>query len=442
MQLGPQWDRLLAQVADTIGRQEVEIWLRSSVPTRLDGNRLVVRVPNRWYGEWIVDNYLEAINRAAGPLFEVSDVDVVWPDDATSEVDAPPEVQESAPRVARAIGVNAAQTFENFVVGKCNEFAHAAASGVADRPAVDANPLFIYGGTGLGKTHLMHAIANRILATHTDARVVYVTAEDFMNELINSIKNGRPGDFRAKYRERASVLLVDDIQFLTGKERTQDEFFFTFEALRTSGRQVILTSDVEPRFIKGLEPRLRTRFEGGLIADMQAPERETLLAILHKKADERGLRIPSDLADQICSSVQGNIREVEGLLNRLTALQNFHQTPVTLELAQRYLQAVFHPATPQVTVAAIIDAVARYHNLRSADLMGARKARQMSGPRQIAMYLARELTHLSYPELGKEFGGRDHSTIQHGCKKIEKDIVGSPDLAYKIKLIEQSLLRR
>ena len=245
--------------------------------------------------------------------------------------------------------------------------------------------------------------------------------------------------FRNKYRRRATVLLVDDVQFLANKERTQEEFFHTFNALQAAGRQIILTSDVVPREIASLEPRLRTRFEGGLLADMQAPDEETLVAILRQKADALRLTIPPDLAGVIARQVAGNVRELEGLVNRLSALQNFYGVPLTLQFAQEQLPKVFDPEPPMITVSMILDTVARYHNLRQADLTGNKRTRTLTRPRHIAMFLARVHTDLSFPELGKEFGGRDHSTVQHGYRKVKRELPRDPDLAYKVRLIEATL---
>jgi chromosomal replication initiator protein len=440
MDLKTLWDRMLLAMTKRIGAQDVDIWLKAAQPVRLEEHVLYLEVENRYYSEWIGDNYLDDLRReAVTELGSPVEIDFVYREDATSEVPIPqPATNGPAPEPS-SIGVNPAQTFGSFVVGECNKFAHAAARAVADAPARSYNPLFIYGSTGLGKTHLMHAVANEILARDPTARVVYVTAEDFMNEMINGLRFKRMDDFRAKYRKRATVLLVDDIQFLSGKDRTQEEFFHTFNALQASGRQIVLTADVIPKDIEKLEPRLRTRFEGGLLADMQAPDRETLLAILRQKSDALRLRIPGDLADAIAHQVAGNIRELEGILNRLAALHSFYNEPVTLEFARKRLANLFAPAPSQVTVPAIIEAVAKFHNVRSADLTGNRRTRTLTRPRQIAMYLARKHTNLSFPELGREFGGRDHSTIQYGFHKVEEELRDNPDVAYKIRLIENSL---
>ena len=439
MDLSSLWDRILTGMHDRIGHQDVQIWFASAQPVKLEGGRLVVEVENSYYADWIAENYHDHLRaETSGGLGRPADIDLVTPgDDGAHEPGSTPE--GVIDRHPRAVGVNEAQTFESFVVGECNKFAHAAASAVADYPATQYNPLFIYGPTGLGKTHLMHAIANRVLERHPDSRVLYVTAEDFLNEMIKCLRHKRMEDFRNKYRKRATVLLVDDVHFLSGKEGTQEEFFHTFNALQTSGRQIVLTSDVEPRDIDKLEPRLRTRFEGGLLADLQAPDRETLLAILDQKAEAHRLVIPPDLADAIANSVAGNIRELEGVLNRLAALHSFYNQPLTLDFARKQLPTIFDPEPPLVTVAGIIESVAKFHNVRSADITGTKRTRSLSNPRHIAMFLARKHTRLSFPELGREFGGRDHSTIQHGVRKVEQLVGTDPDVAYKIKLIEQNL---
>jgi chromosomal replication initiator protein len=445
MDLASLWDRMLQAMHRRIGHQDVEIWLQSTSAVRFDGSVLVLEVANRYYSEWIAENYLDDLRAEASAALGVPvELEFAYREEspAGEALTAVAAVSPTHDGQPRAMGVNPQQDFDSFVVGECNKFAHAAARAVADAPALAYNPLFIYGATGLGKTHLMHAIATEILSRQASARIVYVTAEDFMNEMINGLRYKRMDDFRAKYRKRETVLLVDDIQFLSGKDRTQEEFFHTFNTLQSSGRQIVLTADVIPKDIEKLEPRLRTRFEGGLLADMQAPDKETLLAILWQKADALRLTVPADLGDAIANQVAGNIRELEGLLNRLAALHSFYNEPVTLEFARKKLPNLFAPAPTQVTVSAIIEAVARFHNLRSADLTGDRRTRTLTRPRHIAMFLARKHTNLSFPELGREFGGRDHSTIQHGFRKVEHELGDNADLAYKVRLIEQSLTVR
>jgi chromosomal replication initiator protein len=440
MDLARFWDHLIDTMRQRIGVQEVEIWLADSRAIAVDQDRLTVEVSNRLYADWIRENYLDAVTAIASELAgRPLRIDFTFAAESTGTA-LPLQVGPTTERseAPRAVGLNPRQTFGEFVVGECNRFAHAAASAVADHPARNYNPLFIYGPTGLGKTHLMHAIGNQVLATPS-TRIVYVTAEDFTNEMINGIRFERMNAFRNKYRRAATVLLVDDVQFLSGKERTQEEFFHTFNALQASGRQIVLTADVVPRDIQGLEPRLRTRFEGGLLADMQAPDPETLEAILRKKADTLRLDVPADLASAIVDRVAGNVRELEGVLNRLSALQNLYERPLTLDFARDQLPKLFDPAPATLTVTGIIEAVARFHNVRSADLTGNKRTRTLTRPRHIAMYLARTHTQMSFPELGREFGGRDHSTIQHGFRKVKKELPRDDDLSHKVRLIEQAL---
>lgn len=443
MDLESAWERVLVRLQDAdIRPEDVDIWLRDAHPVRLEDQQLTVQVANRFYVDWITDNLGRALRDAArlvlGPRVEIA---LISGDDPVGEwpITEPLAAESAEPRGST---LNPAQTFQSFVVGECNRFAHAAAEGVATVPARRYNPLFLYGHTGLGKTHLMHAIGHEILRRDTNATVVYVTAEDFMNEMINSIRFKRTDEFRQKYRQRASVLLVDDIQFLSGKDRTQEEFFFTFNALQAAGRQIVLTSDVVPADIKGLEDRLRTRFEGGLIADVQPPDHETMIAILQAKAELAGFRMPSDLAAAVASAAKGSIRELEGVVHRLVALRLVYHEPITLDFARRHIPRLLVPTTSGITVPAIIEVVARFHNLRAADITGKKRTRALTGPRHLAMYLARNHTQLSFPELGREFGGRDHSTIQHGCKKVEEELVENPELSYQIGLIEQQLQLR
>jgi chromosomal replication initiator protein len=434
------WTQLLTSMNRYIGHQNVEIWLKSARAVSLVGGELTIEVGNSYYRDWIAENYQNDLEKEASALLgKAISLNYVFQSQPAGQSNNPPATSSQSATESMSIGINTHQTFDNFVVGECNKFAHAAASAVADFPAQQYNPLFIYGATGLGKTHLMHAVGNEILSRHPDARAMYVTAEDFMNEMINSIRHQRTEEFRNKYRKHATVLLVDDIQFLSKKDRTQEEFFHTFNALQSSGRQIILTSDVTPGEIEKLEPRLRTRFEGGLIADMQAPDNETLLAILWQRADLLRLTFPNDLATAIANRVSGNIRELEGILNRLAALYNFYNEPLTLEFCRNRLPNIFTTNSPTLSVVAIIEAVAQFHNIRSADITGKRRTRTLTAPRHVAMFLSRKHTSLSYPELGREFGGRDHSTIQHGCRKVEGELRNNADLTYKLRLIEQTL---
>ena len=324
-------------------------------------------------------------------------------------------------------------------MGACNEFAHAAALAVADFPGSQHNPLFIYGGTGLGKTHLVHAIGNHIMQEDAAAHVVYVTAEQFMNEMINALRYKRMAEFRDRYRSHAQVLLMDDIQFLGGKDRTQEEFFHTFEALQNSGRQIVITADMLPREIRMLEDRLRTRCEGGLLADLQPPDLETMMAILRAKAEDLNLDLPSDAALYIASGVSGNIRELEGALNRLAAVSAFYQEPLTLETVQKRLKHILNTERTVTTPEQIIQAVARFHNIKPSDIKSPSRLKRLVRPRQVAVYLIREHTDLSFPDIGRAIGGRDHSTIQYAYRKIKTLKKKDPNLMALIEMIEKNL---
>lgn len=314
--------------------------------------------------------------------------------------------------------LNPKYTFDSFVIGNSNRFAHAASLAVAESPAKAYNPLFIYGGVGLGKTHLMHAIGHYILQNTPNAKVVYVSSEKFTNELINSIKDDKNEEFRNKYRN-VDVLLIDDIQFIAGKERTQEEFFHTFNALYEADKQIILSSDRPPKEIPTLEDRLRSRFEWGLIADIQAPDFETRIAILKKKADVENLDIPNEVMVYIATKIKSNIRELEGALIRIVAYSSLTNREISVDLAAEALKDIISSEqNKQITIELIQDIVCNYFNLKIQELKSSRRTRNIAFPRQIAMYLSRKLTDMSLPKIGEEFGGRDHTTVIHAYEKI------------------------
>ncbi|MCY6485371.1 chromosomal replication initiator protein DnaA [Clostridium aestuarii] len=318
--------------------------------------------------------------------------------------------------------LNPKYTFNSFVIGNSNRFAHAASLAVAEAPAKAYNPLFIYGGVGLGKTHLMHAIGHYILQNKPKTKVVYVSSEKFTNELINSIKDDKNTDFRNKYRN-VDVLLIDDIQFIAGKERTQEEFFHTFNALYEADKQIILSSDRPPKEIPTLEDRLRSRFEWGLIADIQAPDFETRIAILKKKADVELLNIPNEVMVYIATNIKSNIRELEGALIRVVAFSSLTNKEITVELAEEALKDIIsNEQNRKITIELIQDIVANYFNLKIQELKSSRRTRNITFPRQIAMYLSRKLTDMSLPKIGEEFGGRDHTTVIHAYEKISTNL--------------------
>lgn len=444
------WARVQASLKERLGAQNFEIWIRPIQLAAAGTREVHLRVPNRYYRDWVAANYgaalgeeLEAaLGHPVELFFQVARAEGDEPgsDEGGGPVQTAPDPGSDS--LLPVQGVARDKTFENFVVGASNQFAHAAALAVSDSPGdPQYNPLFIYGSTGLGKTHLMYAIANRVQQQSPGTVVVYVTAEQFTNEMINALRYHRMPEFRDKYRKHPQLLLMDDVQFLTGKDRTQEELFHTFEWLKERGRQIVFTADVLPREIKMFEPRLRTRCEGGMLADVQPPDMETLLAILQGKAEALGLVLPADLAHHIGSRVRGSVRELEGVLHRVKALAQLHQMPLTLESARRHLGAVLADEAAVPTPDLLVQTVANFYNIKIADLKGQRRLKQLVRPRHVAMYLIRKHTELSFPEIGRYFGGRDHATVQHACKKIKSDLARDADVRNAIQTIERSLGR-
>ena len=336
--------------------------------------------------------------------------------------------------------LNPKYTFDTFVVGNNNRFAHAAALAVAESPATSYNPLFIYGGVGLGKTHLMHAIGNEILRNNRSASILYVTSEKFTNQLINAIKDNKNEQFRTKYRN-IDVLLIDDIQFIAGKERIQEEFFHTFNTLHESGKQIILSSDRPPKDINLLEDRLKSRFEWGLIADISNADYETRLAILRKKAQLDNIIIDDAILDNIANRIDTNIRELEGALNKLIARASLINSPITMEMSEWAINEIVTSQDTVISSAFIIDTVAKYFNVNPKDLVGAKRSNDVVFPRQIAMYLCRSVPQLSLPQIGKDFGNRDHTTVMHACTKIEQEIKTNSNTKLIVESVKNLLLK-
>jgi len=335
--------------------------------------------------------------------------------------------------------LNPKYTFDSFVIGNSNRFAHAASLAVAESPAKAYNPLFIYGGVGLGKTHLMHAIGHYILQNNPNSKVAYVSSEKFTNELINSIKDDKNEEFRQKYRN-VDILLIDDIQFIGGKERTQEEFFHTFNALHDANKQIILSSDRPPKEINTLEDRLRSRFEWGLIADIQTPDFETRMAILKKKAEVENLNVPNEVMVYIATKIKSNIRELEGALIRIVAYSSLTNRQITVDLATEALKDIISKKQGKnITISIIQDIVSSYFDLRVEELKSQRRTRNVSNPRQIAMYLSRKLTDMSLPKIGEEFGGRDHSTVIHAYEKISDNLKTDESLQHTVADIIKKL---
>ena len=335
--------------------------------------------------------------------------------------------------------LNPKYTFETFVVGNNNRFAHAAALAVAEAPAASYNPLFIYGGVGLGKTHLMHAIGNEILKNNRNSRILYITSEAFTNELINAIKENTGDQFRNKYRS-IDVLLIDDIQFIAGKDRVQEEFFHTFNTLYESGKQVILSSDKPPKDIPLLEDRLKSRFEWGIIADISNPDYETRLAILRKKAQLDNIIVDDEILSTIATRIDSNIRELEGALNKLTAKASLVKTPITMEMAEKAINDIVAAQEKVISAEFIQDVVAKYFSVSSKDLKGSKRSNDITFPRQIAMYMCRNVANMSLPQIGRAFGKRDHTTVMHACNKVEQDMKENSNTKLIVESVKNLIL--
>jgi chromosomal replication initiator protein len=427
------WSKALESLAAEIKQPGFEAWLRNTRPLALHDDTLVVGVPNEFTRDWLEQRYGLIMRRLVGEslgqdVFLKFVIPQVMEEPATG--DEPPE-EPLVPTNGRATGqaLNPRYTFQTFVVGSANRFVHAASMAVAGAPARAYNPFFIYGGVGLGKTHLMQALAHHVLQHHPAMKVCYVSSETFTNELIKSIRDQTTQEFRSRFRG-IDVLLVDDIQFLSGKEGTQEEFFHTFNTLHEASRQIVVSSDRPPKEITALEERLRSRFEWGLIADIQPPDLETRVAILRKKALYEKIRIPNEVMLDIASKIETNIRELEGALNRVVAFASLTGQPVTVELSHQVLKDLLPVLRRRpISIALIQQQVASHFNLRPEDMKAKRKTRDIAVPRQIAMYLARELTDYSLPRLGEEFGGRDHTTILHACDKIGRQVTSDPGVA-------------
>jgi chromosomal replication initiator protein len=408
------WDDVLARIENDnkVNRHSFATWFRPTTYQSLEESRLIVGVPNAQFKEWLSKNYQGIIAEALEELGR-GDIHVVF-EDASERV----TLHEPAGAERDSSSLNPKYTFESFVVGASNQFAHAAARAVAEIPSKSYNPLFVYGGVGLGKTHLMHAVGHYIRARQRRLNVVYISTDRFINEMINAIRFDRLPAFRQKYRA-VDVLLVDDIQFIAGKDRTQEEFFHIFNSLHDAQKQIVISSDCPPRQIPTLEERLHSRFEWGLIADIQAPDIETKVAILRKKAEAERVEIPENVALFIASKVRTNVRELEGSLIRLIAYASLTGRDIDLPLAQEVLRELLQTEDKPVTIEMIQKFVADHYNVKLAELKAKNNAKAVAVPRQIAMYLTKTLTAASLPEIGKGFGGKHHSTVIHSLRKID-----------------------
>jgi chromosomal replication initiator protein len=416
------WEKAINIIKGELTEVSFNTWIKSINPISLENNSLKLAVPNDFTKGILESRYKDLIVNALKLLTSKKyNIDFIVTTEEKIEENQKNHNNEKSNIVVNdemSTMLNPKYTFDSFVIGNSNRFAHAASLAVAESPAKAYNPLFIYGGVGLGKTHLMHAIGHYILNNNPKSQVVYVSSEKFTNELINSIKDDKNVEFRNKYRN-IDILLVDDIQFIAGKERTQEEFFHTFNALYEANKQIIISSDRPPKEIPTLEDRLRSRFEWGLIADIQAPDFETRMAILKKKADVEKLNIPNEVMVYIATKIKSNIRELEGALIRIVAFSSLTNKEISVDLASEALKDIISSKqTRQVTIDIIQEVVANYYNLKIEDLKSARRTRNIAFPRQIAMYLSRKLTDMSLPKIGEEFGGRDHTTVIHAYEKI------------------------
>ena len=417
-----------------------ETWIRDLEIESADNNNIVLIANNAFQKESIISRYHDLIKNTFNYLTNRNcEITVLLKDDISEEelqvASKLSNSQNSYPNTT----LNPKYTFDSFVVGNSNRFAHAAALAVAEAPAIAYNPLFIYGGVGLGKTHLMQAIANEILQNNRNAKILYVTSEKFTNQLINAIKDGKNEMFRNKYRN-IDVLLIDDIQFIAGKETCQEEFFHTFNTLHDNGKQIIISSDKPPKDIKLLEDRLKSRFEWGLIADISNPDYETRLAILRKKAQLDNIIIDDEVLSDIATKIDSNIRELEGVLNKLIANASLTNCPITLEMAEKAINDVVTKKDKVLSLELIQETISKYFNITVEELKGVKRSNDVTFPRQIAMYLCRNVAQLPITKIGEGFGKRDHTTVIHACTKIEKEIQNNVSTKRIVESVKNILL--
>jgi chromosomal replication initiator protein len=424
------WDQILSRIETKVNRHSFSTWFKPTTFLNDGGEVITVRVPNPLFKEWLTKHYSVVLSEALGEVQRgealvqfLSDGAIQAPSLVEEPVDAAQTAEAELLAIPEAIaaagGLNPRYAFDTFIVGPSNQFAHAACRAVAEAPSRSYNPLFIYGGVGLGKTHLMHAVGQYVLQQGSGLKLTYISSERFMNEMINAVRYDRILEFRERYRS-VDVLLVDDIQFVSGKEGTQTEFFHTFNALYDAQKQLVLSSDRPPHEIPALEERLRSRFEWGLIADIQPPDLETKIAILKKKAEAEEVPVPDSVAIYIAGRIKSNIRELEGSLIRLIAYASLTGRELSLDLAQEILKNVIDQDAKALTIETIQKFTADYYQLKVNDLKSRNNSKSVAMPRQVAMYLCKTLTHASLPEIGRSFGGKHHSTVIHSIRKVEE----------------------
>ncbi|WHZ23845.1 MAG: Chromosomal replication initiator protein DnaA [Nitrospira sp.] len=440
------WNDVLTYIQEKVPKQVYETWFTPIVLDHTEGTTAYLGVPNKFFGDWLGEHYRDLLAEAVSAAQGGRPMDVSFV--ITNRPHSPPQ-DGTVPdlsgrgfvpaRSKRGVQLNPKYTFKSFVVGAGNQFAHAACMAVAEQPAKAYNPLFLYGGVGLGKTHLLNAIGN-YLAERSELRIAYLTTEQFTNEVINSIRYDKMIDLRKRYRN-VDMLMIDDIQFLAGKERTQEEFFHTFNTLYEAHKQIVLSSDRFPKDMPDIEERLRSRFEWGLIADLQPPDVETRIAILRKKSEDERIALPEDVIHFLATTMKNNIRELEGSLVRLGAYSSLTGQVITLEMAKNVLRDLIGDKKKIVSIEDIQEAVGTKYHLKIGDLKSRRRSKTLVHPRQIAMYLCRELTEASFPEIGRQFGGKDHTTIIHACRQIAKAKEIDSTLQTTLEGLKEQILR-
>ena len=436
------WNESINIIKENLSQQNFDTWIKPIRIVSLEDSNVLLGVPNKFFKDWLVENYMDIITNS---LSDVSGIDVEIkfvvnkPEETniSSDISANTTIKKGPVRLHSSLNPN--YSFERFVVGSSNQFAHAAALSVGEQPAHNYNPLFIYGGVGLGKTHLINAIGIHTLSLYPQKNILYVSAEEFMNELIYSIRYDKMSNFREKYRKIDS-LLIDDIQFIAGKERTQEEFFHTFNTLHDSRKQIVVTSDKFPKEIRNLEGRIRSRFEWGLIADIQPPDVETRIAIIEKKPQENSLNVSNDIIYYIASVADSNIRELEGILTRISAYASLTGKEITIDTVKDVIKNLLkHTIKREITIEEIIKKVGKKFNLRVGDIRSKKKNKNLVLSRQIVMYLSRKLTNCSFPDIGEKVGGRDHSTVIYSNNKIKKMMEKDHEIKKMVEEIESIL---
>ncbi len=438
MELKKIWDEALSIIEKDAAPVSFETWIQPIIPCGIEENQVILQVEDSFFKETLENRYLKFIRNAIRYVTK-NEYDIVIVTQKEQKAGGYQKINLSNKTTSPQRNLNPKYVFDSFVVGSSNRMAHAASLAVAEQPAQAYNPLFLYGNSGLGKTHLMHSIGHFILDNNPESKVLYVTSETFTNELINSIQNNKNDEFRNKYRN-IDVLMIDDIQFISKKEGTQEEFFHTFNALYESNKQIIISSDRPPKEIKTLEDRLRSRFEWGLIADVQQPDYETRIAILRKKSERDHIVVPDDVMAYIAKNIASNIRELEGALTRIVAFATLTNQDISLSLAENSLKDIFNkntsvPLTPDL----IQQVVADHFNIRIEDIQGSKKPKNIAFPRQISMYLCRKLLDISLPKIGESFGGRDHTTVIHAITKIEAQLETDTALQKTLLQLEKEI---